>query len=130
SQLAKAVDNVNKDFERYELGKAYEHLYHFIWDDFADWYIEVSKTQYNASVLVYVLENILKLTHPFAPYVTETIWDTLKWEKTLLVNSDWPEIKAGDKKQTRDFEELKNIISEIRHLRTQLQLRKNTLYYT
>ena len=127
--LHETAESIEGLMAKYELGKAYEKLYHFIWDDFADWYLETSKVQYNPEVLVYVLETILKLAHPFAPYVTETIWDTLDWEDSLLINADWPKPKDGNKKEAADFVEIQKMVREIRHIRTQLQMDKNTLYH-
>jgi valyl-tRNA synthetase len=67
-------------------------LYHFIWHDFADWYVEASKVENNIGLLAYVLESTLKIAHPFAPFVTETIWQTLAWEKdNFLATQLWPE---------------------------------------
>ena len=121
---------VSKHLEKYEIGQAYEKVYHFIWDDFADWYIEASKIQYNQDVLTYVLENVLKITHPFAPFVTETIWDTLDWEETLLVTSEWPKTKTASKKHSNEFEEIRNIVGEIRQLQTSMSLNDESLYHS
>ena len=57
--------------------EAYDTLYHFVWDDFADWYIEASKVLPNSGLLAKCLAQIVKLAHPFAPFVTETLWQAL-----------------------------------------------------
>ena len=129
NRLDTATKQATKMLDNYELGQAFDILYHFIWDDFADWYLEASKTQLNTSVLTYVLEVVLKLAHPFAPYVTETIWDTVDWEKGLLISAKWPQTKGFDKKQAAEFEELIEIIKEIRHLRAEMGATDNNLYY-
>jgi valyl-tRNA synthetase len=116
--------------ETYEIGKAYEVIYHFIWDDLADWYVEAAKASPNKSVLIHVLESSLKAAHPFAPFVTETIWDTLKWEKSLLITSQWPKAHSFDSKKSAEFEKLKTIVSEIRAIQSLLGLSNNTLYYS
>jgi len=125
------VNDVTKLMDSYRLSEAYERVYHFIWDDFADWYIEASKAQLNKDVLSYVLEVSLKLTHPFAPFVTETIWQTLNWKpEELLVTAQWPTEKSVNSKLANEFELLKDIISEIRHITTVLEVNKPTLYFT
>jgi valyl-tRNA synthetase len=126
-----SVDQVTQTIEQYRFSEASEAVYHLLWDDFADWYIEASKTQQNASVLAYGLETILKLAHPFAPFVTETIWQTLKWEgDTLLITSKWPEAPKTDDKQADEFEHIKNIVSEVRYITSTLKLRgKVTLFH-
>lgn len=128
-RLHETAEKVSKHLEKYELGPAYELVYHFIWDDFADWYIESSKVQFNQDILTYVLETVLKITHPFAPFVTETIWDTLKWEDSLLVTSEWPKVDKVDKKKAKDFEDIREIVSEIRQLQTALSLTDESLYH-
>ncbi len=96
----------------------------------ADWYIEASKVQPNPSVLALALDNVLKLAHPFAPFVTEAIWQSLKWDDNLLITSPWPRAPQANKASAKDFEEIKNIISEIRYLTTELDLKKPSLYYS
>ena len=69
TKLGSASKLITKALNEYRVGEAYETLYHFVWDDFADWYIEASKTTPNKGLLAYVLESSLKLAHPFAPFV-------------------------------------------------------------
>ena len=71
------------NLDKYHFAEAYDNLYHTVWDDFADWYIEVAKVQLNASVLAFSLETILKLAHPFAPFVTEAIWQSMQGESSI-----------------------------------------------
>ncbi len=130
SRLNETLASTEELMGSYEIGKAYESLYHFIWNDFADWYIEASKVNQNNSLLVYLLESTIKAVHPFAPFVTETIWDTLKWEKTLLVSSDWPTPKPFNKPKAQDFENVINVVKEIRQIRATLNQRDLTLYYS
>ncbi len=131
SRANTVVNDVTQLMDTYRLSEAYEKVYHFIWDDFADWYIEASKAQLNKDVLSYILEVSLKLTHPFAPFVTETIWQTLSWKpEDLLITAQWPAEKSVNAKMANDFEKLKEIISEIRHITTVLDVNKPTLYFT
>ena len=130
SKLQHAAQKIQKDLDSYRFSEAYETLYHTVWDDFADWYIEASKSDPNHAVLAHGLEVILKLAHPFAPFVTETIWQTLKWEgDSLLMTSRWPEVEAGDKAETTAFEAISGVVSEIRAIVRNLGLSKPELYY-
>src|SRR3990167_1596487 len=80
TKLQHLTEAVSATLDEYQFAEAYDELYHFVWDDFADWYIEASKLAPNNQVLARVLEATLIVLHPFAPFVTETIWQTLKWE--------------------------------------------------
>ncbi len=114
-QLSKQLGGL---IEQYRFAEGYEVLYHFVWDDFADWYIEASKVLLNKDVLAYTLEATLKMAHPFAPFVSETIWQTLAWEgDSLLATSKWPSVPQPDSKEAAEFEEVKNIVGEIRLIR-------------
>jgi valyl-tRNA synthetase len=116
--------------DSYRFAEAYDLLYHFVWDDVADWYIEASKAQTGREVLGYVLENILKLAHPFAPFVTETIWQTLYADTdSLLITSAWPKPMSGDKGKVKDFEQIQTIVMETRSIIRSLALVKPNLYY-
>ncbi len=118
-------------FTDYRLAEAYDTLYHFVWDDLADWYIEASKTNQNKPLLSYLLETVLTMLHPFAPFVTETIWQTLGWEgDTLLANRHWPSILKADTKKAQEFSELQTIVTETRFIVAALQVTDATLYYT
>lgn len=129
TNLQHTTDKIAADLDSYRFAEAYDSLYHFVWDDLADWYIEASKASPNLPLLAYSLEAILLLTHPFAPFVTETIWQTLGWEETLLVTSSWPKVKAGDKKESEAFEQIRAIVSEIRYITKALQVRDVVLGY-
>jgi valyl-tRNA synthetase len=130
-RLEIATKKINKDIERYRFSEAFDTLYHVVWDDFADWYIEASKTDPNHAVLAYALETVLKLAHPFAPFVTETIWQTLKWEKdSLLITSKWPSIAKADTALAGRFEAIQSLVSEARSIIRNLHLIKPTLYHT
>jgi valyl-tRNA synthetase len=127
-QVSKALSSL---LDEYRFSEAYELLYHFVWDDVADWYIEASKSQESREVLGYVLENVLKLVHPFAPFVTETIWQTLYSNTdSLLITSRWPEVTAASSKHADAFEEIRAIVTETRSLIRSLGLNKPNLYYT
>ncbi|HVI69692.1 MAG TPA: valine--tRNA ligase [Magnetospirillaceae bacterium] len=126
-QLNKASREVGELIESYRFAEAYEVMYHAIWDDVADWYIESSKNNNTNSVLAYVLETILTLAHPFAPFVTETIWQTLKWEDSILAAGSWPQHATFDAAKAVEFSTLQNLVSEVRFLSAQLVKGKLTL---
>jgi valyl-tRNA synthetase len=128
--LQQSTEKIAHSLENYRFAEAYEVLYHTVWDDVADWYIEASKTSTNESVLSYVLETILKLAHPFAPFVTETIWQTLvKENEPLLITASWPKGVQYDAALAKEFKEVQAIVTELRQLTTTLKLKKPMLYY-
>jgi valyl-tRNA synthetase len=130
NELNSTTQDVTDMLETYRFSEAFERVYHFIWDDFADWYVESSKATLNKSVLVHVLETSLKLAHPFAPFVTETIWQTLSYTgDSLLITSGWPGAAKADAKKAAEFNELKNIISEVRYITTALDVKQPSLYF-
>lgn len=130
SRLAQASKIIGSHLETYRFSEAYDALYHLIWDDVADWYIEASKSSLNLPALQNVLQTVLKLAHPFAPFATETIWQTLQIDKdSLVATSPWPKPLQFDAKRAAEFEKIKEIVSETRHLKTLLNLRKGRLVF-
>lgn len=130
-KLQQSTSVISSHLDNYRFSEAYEALYHTVWDDFADWYIEASKGSINASVLVHGLQTILTLAHPFAPFTTETIWQALPWTgNTILAKSPWPTDILFDQKKAAEFEEIKVIVTETRVIISSLNLIKSTLYYT
>lgn len=128
-QLNLAAERVGQLIHTYRFAEAYELMYHTVWDDFADWYIESSKATQNTSVLTYALETILQISHPFAPFVTETIWQALKWQDNLLATSKWPTALTIDEAAAARFEELQAIVVEARTVTADLGQGKQTLLY-
>lgn len=119
-ELTTAISTIEQQIESYRFAEAGETVYHTIWDNVADWYIEASKQQDNQSMLAWVLETSLKIAHPFAPFVTETIWQTLPWHDTLLITSEWPKgIEYNDIAAT-EFEKLKELVTEARFVTAEL----------
>lgn len=129
-QLGSAISSIDKNLRSYRFSEAYDTLYHFVWDDFADWYLEAAKSTPNIPLLRYSLESILKIAHPFAPFVTETIWQTLAWQPdSLLITSGWPKAPKAAADQAAVFEEVKTIVSEARFMISAMQLREPRLYF-
>jgi valyl-tRNA synthetase len=130
NKLSISAKEISRALDNYRLSEAYEFLYHFIWHDFADWYVEASKTQPNTAMLAYILEASLKLAHPFAPFVTETIWQTLSWEEgSILAASEWPKIAPADKKTAEEFNGVIEVINEARQIVKTLGVSKPNLYF-
>ena len=130
TKLQHSTEVIAQHLDNYRFSEAYETLYHFVWDDFADWYLEASKAQPNLDLLGFALDAMLKIAHPFAPFVTETIWQTLTSEpNSIVATSRWPEITAGNEEQGKAFEEIKAIVSEIRYLVATLGLKQTKLHY-
>lgn len=131
SKLQQSQDKIVADLDGYRFSEAYDTLYHFIWDDFADWYIEASKAAPNKALLAYLLEAVITLAHPFAPFVTETIWQTLDWEAdSVLAGRTLTEVPGHDKKAAQDFSEIQAIVTEVRFINNALKASNVTLYYT
>ncbi|MDQ2973635.1 MAG: valine--tRNA ligase [bacterium] len=129
SKIQQSYEAVERLLEDYRFSEAYDNVYHLVWDDFADWYLESSKGQGSADFLAALLESILVLVHPFAPFVTETIWQNLSWQDGVLAAKQWPKLHKADKALAEQFEQSKQIISEIRTIVSTLQLKKVTLYH-
>lgn len=119
-QLSDAAKSVAEQIENYRFAEASETVYHAIWDDVADWYIEASKKQPNPQLLGWVLDTALRIAHPFAPFVTETIWQTLDWHKELLVSSRWPTKLEYNEISAAEFEQLQALVVETRYVLSEL----------
>jgi len=119
-ELNTANKDVQKRLNKYRFAEASESVYHAIWDNVADWYIEASKQQDNPQLLAWVLDTSLKLAHPFAPFVTETIWQTLPWHDDLLMSTAWPELGQCDEIAAEEFARLKDLVAEIRYVTSEL----------
>lgn len=146
SKLQKVIKSITEKIEKYDIGLAADDIYDFIWSDFCDWYIEIVKPVLysdnaeektnTVKVLLYVLENILKLLHPFMPYITEEIWQALPNREEALIVSKWPEYREElvFEKEERATEYIENAIREIRNARSEMNIenskKSNTLVYT
>ena len=118
---------VTENLEKFELGMAVSKLYDFIWDDFCDWYIELAKIRMNGAdeesadsarrVLVWTMSNTLKLLHPFMPYITEEIWQTLPHDGVALIVAKWPEYDEA-LSFPQEAKNLENVMALIRAIRT------------
>ncbi|WP_200899307.1 valine--tRNA ligase [Enterococcus cecorum] len=131
TRLNETIEKVTHLFDRFEFGEAGRNLYNFIWDDFCDWYIEMSKeTLYgdnpeakrmNQAVLVYVLDNIVRLLHPIMPFVTEEIFSKLPTTTGSIVVASYPEENEfSDESAAEGMEVLKEVIRAVRNIRAEV----------
>jgi valyl-tRNA synthetase len=128
-QLNEANATIEDHLKNYRFAEAADTVYHTIWNDVADWYLEAHKAAPNKETLAWVLETSLKLAHPFAPFVTETIWTTLAWEHQLLIASPWPHKARFSKEKASQFDELRALVTEARFVASELPGGKQTLVY-
>lgn len=117
-EINEARWQVEKQMKDYRFSEAVETLHSLIWDKYADWFIESQKIYKNTSLLMETLEAILKMLHPFAPFVTEAIWQNLSWTDGLLISAEWPSDFKFDPMSAEEFEKLMTIVS---HTRATLQ---------
>jgi len=143
SKLNTLIAEVTDNMERYELGIAVQKIYDFIWDTYCDWYIELTKARLYSEdasrkntalqVLVYVLDQTLRLLHPFMPFITEEIWQSLPMRESALIVAKWPEAREALSFKTEEahMESVMNAIRAIRNRRAEMNVppsKKATLY--
>ena len=123
--------DVDSGLDAYEFSKACEALYHFTWDEFCDWYLELAKAQLGFAednlptapatrlVLGYVLDTLLRLLYPVMPFVTETLWTALTGEESLVV-ADWPTPYEAERDETafQRIDDLQKLVTEVRRFRS------------
>lgn len=128
-QLVNTAAEVGDLIDHYQYSEAVERVYHTIWNDVADWYIESSKESAGEGMLSWVLETCLKIAHPFAPFVTETIWTTLKFDDKLLIRSPWPDKIEYNDISASEFDQVRALVSETRLVASEMPGGKQTLLY-
>lgn len=119
-ELVKCKEEIEDDMAAYRFSEAVETLYSVIWDKYADWFIESQKMYKNVPLLKATLEMILKMLHPFAPFVTEAIWQSLSWTSGMLIVQEWPPRLVWDEISAENFERLMVVVSEIRRVVNEL----------
>lgn len=119
-ELTTAAETIDTQIQNYRFAEASDTVYHAIWDTVADWYVEAGKKQDNPAMLAWVLDTCLKIAHPFAPFVTETIWQTLHWHSDLLAMTTWPETVTYDAIASAEFEQLQKLVVETRYVTAEL----------
>lgn len=119
-QLSRASIDIEQQITNHRLSEAGEAIYHTIWDDVADWYVEASKVEENLDMLAWALDTSLKLAHPFAPFVTETIWQSLDWHSNLLMTTEWPADTTYNDIAAAEFARLQHLVTEARYVISEL----------
>jgi valyl-tRNA synthetase len=119
-ELNQAAATIDQQLGAYRFAEASETVYHAIWDNVADWYVEASKTQDNPDLLAWVLDTSLRIAHPFAPFVTETIWQSLGWHNNILAGDAWPTAQSFDDIASAEFEQLQTLVAEARYVMAEL----------
>ncbi len=142
-RLNTLIREVTENMDSYELGVASAKVYDFIWDTYCDWYIELTKARLYGEdeeskrtaqrVLVYVLDQVLRLLHPFMPFITEEIWQAIPHEGEFLIKAEWPvwHDELSFRTEAAAMEMVKNAISAIRARRAEMNVppsRKAALY--
>ncbi len=149
TRLQQLLREVDRLFSTYQYGEAGRQIYEFFWGDFADWYVEISKIQiaeggdrayYTVSRLVDIFDRVLRMLHPFTPFITEEIWGHLKnvsreslpglypenhWEDALMIAA-WPEaevVKESDEEQIAEFSLIQDLIRAIRNVRLEKNIK-------
>ncbi len=135
SRLQRTTDDVTEGLERFRFHEVSDRLYHFVWGDFADWYLELIKPRMQGSsgddslqaaraTLVAVLDGIFRLLHPLTPFVTSALWERLPWpagedRPQALIVAPWPEMDADlvDEESERRLGELQELVTQVRSLR-------------
>ena len=134
SKLNRVIPEVTENMEKFELGVAAQKVYDFIWDDYCDWYIELTKSRLQGEdaeakvraqqVLCYVLTDILKLLHPFMPFLTEEIWQALPHEGDYLMLQSWPEhhVELDFPQEEKAMELIMEAIGAVRTRRSEMNV--------
>ncbi|MRG88214.1 valine--tRNA ligase [Salinibacillus xinjiangensis] len=132
TRLNETIEQVTRNIDKYDFGEAGRHLYNFIWDEFCDWYIEMAKLPLygddeeakhtTKSVLVYVLDQTMRMLHPFMPFITEEIWQHLPHDGESITVSSWPQVKPEftNEKASSQMKLLVDLIRSVRNIRAEV----------
>ncbi|PMC37146.1 valine--tRNA ligase [Bacillus sp. UMB0899] len=132
TRLNETIENVTKLADKYEFGEVGRLLYNFIWDDFCDWYIEMAKLplygedeaakKTTRSILAYVLDNTMRLLHPFMPFITEEIWQSLPHQGESITVAAWPTVneQLTDHEAAAEMKLLVEVIRAVRNIRSEV----------
>jgi valyl-tRNA synthetase len=127
SRYNRTVGDITANLEGFDIGEAARRLYDFIWSEYCDWYVEMSKIEASQKVMIDVFEGTMRLLHPFMPFITEELWQRLESRdqrcKTVML-SEWPKAdgKAIDEKIEEEMVVIKDIVKAIRNIRASLNI--------
>jgi valyl-tRNA synthetase len=135
AELNSTIEQVTRALEDYRLNEAAQTLYHFFWDEFCDWYIELTKSLLSSreeseaalaarNRIVYLLETSLRLLHPLMPFITEEIWQQLPHQGDSIMTAQWPKAEAGreDQQAREQMETLIALITKVRNIRSEMNI--------
>src|SRR5699024_5901547 len=137
SRLHETIDAVNKDMENFRINEALHKIYSLVWDDFCDWYIELIKADEPGETIpnnrlsrgFNIFEDLMKLLHPFMPFITEEIWQHSRPRDTeeAMIVAEWPELNKSwiSEKDQQLFSTIQQMVSSIRNIRTEFKLSPN-----
>lgn len=124
SKINKVIAEIDESYSKYRISEALMSTYKLVWDDFCSWYLESIKPSYGSPIdkithtkTIEYLEKILKLLHPFMPFLSEEIWHLIKNRKEDIIISDWPKTGSINESLLNDFENITEIVAEIRTIR-------------
>ncbi|WP_060678350.1 valine--tRNA ligase [Virgibacillus halodenitrificans] len=132
TRLNETIEHVTKNTNKYEFGEAGRYLYNFIWDDLCDWYIEMAKLPLygddeakkttTRSVLAYVLDQTMRMLHPYMPFITEEIWQKLPHKGESITVAKWPKVREEfhDEEASKVMKLLVSIIKSVRNIRAEV----------
>ncbi|AIF43298.1 valine--tRNA ligase [Virgibacillus sp. SK37] len=132
TRLNETIEHVTKNTNKYEFGEAGRYLYNFIWDDLCDWYIEMAKLPLygedeikkntTRSVLAYVLDQTMRMLHPYMPFITEEIWQKLPHKGASITVANWPKVRDEfhDEEASKIMKLLVSIIKSVRNIRAEV----------
>ncbi len=134
TKLNETIKNVTESMEKYEFNIVGATIYNFIWNDFCDWYIELAKINMNnttKTILTQVLKDILKMLHPFMPYVTEEIYTKLPNTEESIMLSTYPKYNPKEEyKEAKNMDNIIELIKKIRKAKLENNIKENYIFFT
>ena len=134
NKLNQTIEDINNSYDKYRISEALMTTYKLIWDDFCSIYLEIIKPDYQKPIdtktynqTINFLENILKLLHPFMPFLTEEIWHSIKDRNDDIIVSSWPELNSYNKELINSFEKTMEVVSGVRNIRKEKNIAKKEL---
>ncbi|MDA9228237.1 valine--tRNA ligase [Flavobacteriales bacterium] len=131
NKLYSTIKEIDTSFSKYRISEALMLTYKLVWDDFCSQYLEIIKPEYQQPIdkqtykkTILFLENILKLLHPFMPFLSEEIWHLIDDRKSDIIVSQWPEAKSIDKQLINEFNNTMEVVSGIRNIRKEKNIAK------
>ncbi|MEE2954066.1 MAG: valine--tRNA ligase [Bacteroidota bacterium] len=129
NKLNQQIEEINESYSKYRISEALMSTYKLIWDDFCSWYLEIIKPNYGESIdstsydkTIEYLENILKLLHPFMPFLSEEIWHLIKERQDDIIVASWPKASKVKEIVLEDFDIVSEVVSTVRNFRLQKQI--------